>query len=79
MRNPRIELQNERETVASRIREVRTRKGMTQRQLLQAMNVPGKNLISEWETCKVTPTLIYAAKAAKALGVKLDDLVRGII
>lgn len=79
MPNPRIELRSEREAIAFRICEARIRKGMTQRQLLQAMNVRGKNLISEWETCKVTPTLIYAAKAAKALGVSLDELTRGVI
>lgn len=79
MGKPRIELQSEREIIAERIRSARIKKKMTQQQLIQAMNCPGKNLISEWEQGYKTPTLIYAAKAAKALGVSLDELTRGIV
>ena len=61
-----------------RIRELRLKKGWTQNELSARMNASHATRAFEWETGKRTPSLTSAAKLARALGVKLDDLVSGV-
>ena len=58
------------------LKTVRTSKGMTLRELAEEAEVP-HGYLSELERGKKTnPSLAVLQRLAKALGVKLEDLVR---
>ncbi len=61
--------------VALRIREVRTLRGLSQRQLAAKMEVP-RTYISKVENGRALPTLGSLERLATALSVQLGDLVQ---
>lgn len=61
-------------SVAGAIRALRTRAGLSQRQLAQRMNVP-RTYVSKIENEKATPTLSSLARLAAALEVSIPDLL----
>ena len=63
--------------IGERIRAIREKKGWTQEQLAEACGVYGANVISRWEAGKQVPRLDMAVEIADALGLALDELVRG--
>lgn len=67
--SPRSELQ-----VASSIRALRQRAGLSQRQLATRMNVP-RTYVSKIENDKAMPTLSSLERLARALGVGIPDLL----
>jgi transcriptional regulator with XRE-family HTH domain len=62
--------------VASAIRALRQRSGISQRQLAMRMNVP-RTYVSKIENEKATPTLSSLERLARALGVTVPDLITG--
>lgn len=62
-------------SVATAIRALRLRGGMSQRQLAQRMNVP-RTYISKIENEKACPTLSSLQRVADALNVTVCDLLR---
>jgi putative transcriptional regulator len=59
----------------NRIKEIRQRRSLTQRQLAEIIGTTQKR-ISYWETERHTPTLQYAIKIATALECSLEELTR---
>jgi transcriptional regulator with XRE-family HTH domain len=62
--------------VASAIRVLRQRSGISQRQLAMRMGVP-RTYVSKIENDKATPTLASLARLASALQVSVPDLLAG--
>ncbi len=62
--------------VASAIRTLRQRSGISQRQLALRMNVP-RTYVSKIENEKATPTLSSLERLARALQVTVPDLITG--
>lgn len=62
--------------VASAIRNLRQRSGMSQRQLALRMNVP-RTYVSKIENEKATPTLSSIERLAHALNVSVPELLNG--
>ncbi len=62
--------------VATAIRALRLRGGMSQRQLAMRMNVP-RTYVSKIENDKATPTLSSLERLARALEVGVPDLLNG--
>ena len=62
-------------SVAGAIRALRTRAGLSQRQLAQRMNVP-RTYVSKIENEKACPTLSSMQRLADALNVTVCDLLR---
>jgi transcriptional regulator with XRE-family HTH domain len=62
-------------SVAGAIRALRTRAGLSQRQLAQRMNVP-RTYVSKIENEKACPTLSSLQRLATALNVTVCDLLR---
>ena len=58
---------------ASRLRTLRERSGLSQKQLAEACNL-SQNAISLWEQGKREPTWSAVISVANVLGVTLDDL-----
>ena len=62
--------------LASAIRSLRHRNGLSQRQLALRMNVP-RTYVSKIENEKATPTLSSLERLARALEVTVPDLLNG--
>lgn len=62
--------------LASSIRSLRLRNGLSQRQLAARMSVP-RTYVSKIENEKATPTLSSLERLAKALEVSVPDLLCG--
>jgi transcriptional regulator with XRE-family HTH domain len=62
--------------VATAIRALRQRSGLSQRQLAMRMNVP-RTYVSKIENDKATPTLSSLERLARALEVGVPDLLNG--
>jgi len=62
--------------LASSIRNIRLRNGLSQRQLAARMSVP-RTYVSKIENEKATPTLSSLERLAKALEVTVPDLLTG--
>jgi transcriptional regulator with XRE-family HTH domain len=62
--------------VASAIRSLRQRSGLSQRQLAMRMAVP-RTYVSKIENEKATPTLSSLERLARALNVSVPDLISG--
>ena len=62
--------------LASSIRSMRLRNGLSQRQLATRMSVP-RTYVSKIENEKATPTLSSLERLAKALEVTVPDLLSG--
>src|SRR5205814_485995 len=62
--------------LASSIRSLRHRNGLSQRQLALRMNVP-RTYVSKIENEKATPTLSSLERLARALEVQVSDLLKG--
>lgn len=67
-------LTDPRETNGSKIATLRIAKGMTQKQLADAIG-GGQVDISRWERGVVTPSAKKLAAIAAALGCRMDDLM----
>lgn len=61
-------------TVGQRIRELREKAGLTQRQVAEKMGIHWAT-ISQWETGRFIPRESSAARLAEALGVKVQDIL----
>ena len=61
-------------TLSLRLRELRTKRGLTQAKLASRLRVSA-GAVSHWERGRRAPTLVQIANAAKALGVAPDALV----
>ncbi|HEU4324993.1 MAG TPA: helix-turn-helix transcriptional regulator [Roseiflexaceae bacterium] len=59
-----------------KLRELRLRRGMTQRELAQALGYVTSGYISEVETLKKMPSLDLVLKTARLFGVSSDVLTR---
>lgn len=62
--------------LASSIRQLRLRNGLSQRQLATRMSVP-RTYVSKIENEKATPTLSSLERLARALEVSVPDLLSG--
>ena len=62
--------------LASSIRSIRLRNGLSQRQLAARMSVP-RTYVSKIENEKATPTLSSLERLARALEVTVPDLLSG--
>ena len=62
--------------LASSIRSLRLRNGLSQRQLATRMSVP-RTYVSKIENEKATPTLSSLERLARALEVTVPDLLSG--
>jgi transcriptional regulator with XRE-family HTH domain len=62
--------------LASSIRSLRQRNGLSQRQLAMRMNVP-RTYVSKIENEKATPTLSSLERLARALEVSVPELLNG--
>jgi transcriptional regulator with XRE-family HTH domain len=62
-------------TLATILRELRLRAGLSQRQLAARMPVP-RSYVSKLENEKATPTLWSLERVARALGVTVPELLR---
>jgi transcriptional regulator with XRE-family HTH domain len=62
--------------LASSIRSLRQRNGLSQRQLAMRMNVP-RTYVSKIENEKATPTLSSLERLARALEVTVPELLNG--
>jgi transcriptional regulator with XRE-family HTH domain len=62
-------------TLATTLRELRLRAGLSQRQLAARMPVP-RSYVSKLENEKATPTLSSLERVARALGVTVPELLR---
>lgn len=58
------------------LKAVRKARGMTQQELADAANI-NRVTIAKYETGQIDPTLDSARKMADALGVTIDELVKG--
>lgn len=76
---PTIDLQNRRTAFGDRITAARERKGWSQRRLAMEMNLETRCSISSWERGHRVPTFPMAVKLARALGISLDELAKGIV
>ncbi len=63
--------------VGERIATLRTRRGMTQRELADALNVSSSEVVSRWERGEREPRIETLHAIASALGVPVGDLVGG--
>jgi transcriptional regulator with XRE-family HTH domain len=70
-----VEIGNRPLSVAGAIRALRTRAGLSQRQLALRMNVP-RTYVSKIENEKACPTLSSLQRLADALNVTVCDLLR---
>lgn len=61
-------------TIGERIRELRTQKGMTQKELGEKCNM-ADSAIRRYESNRGNPTIETLSRISKALNVRLDDLV----
>ena len=64
-------------TLADRLKELRTKKGLTQEQLARKAGVLLSSM-NTYEKGRTLPGLIAARKLAKALGVRLSDLLDNV-
>lgn len=63
---------------ASALRDARERAGLTQGQLARLIGVAGGERISRWELGASTPRGVTVSKLAKALGIRVVDLLDDI-
>lgn len=64
------------ERLIDNLKAVRKARGMTQQELADAANI-NRVTIAKYETGQIDPTLDSARKMADALGVTIDELVKG--
>ena len=61
-------------TFAIRLRELRTEKGLSMKQLAREINATD-GAVSNWENCVNEPKISYLIKLAKFFGVSADYLL----
>jgi transcriptional regulator with XRE-family HTH domain len=64
-------------TIGERIKQLREKASLSQSELANKAGVSVRSL-QNWEIGHRTPQLPAAAALAKALGVKLDELMKGV-
>ena len=64
------------ERMGARIRACRIEKGMTQRQLADALGVCDRT-VSKWERCRGCPDISLLADLSRVLGADLEELLAG--
>ena len=62
--------------IGDNVRRFRKKKGITQEELAEQINV-GRTMVVRIETGTKVPPLLIAAKIADVLGCTVDDLLRG--
>jgi transcriptional regulator with XRE-family HTH domain len=63
-----------RDRVATKVKRLRARRGMTQEQLAERAGI-SRTYLARLETARHDPTLSVLEKLAKALGVKVAELL----
>ena len=74
-----IELDSDRQRLAARIVSLREKKGWSQRELAIRLNSPSPSVVGHWEIGRQMPSLVMAARMAKAFGITLDELLEGVL
>lgn len=69
-------MQKESAKLGKNLRRIRTEKGITQGDIVRKLGV-SRSFVSNIENGKTNPTLATIAKLAKALGVNIEELMRG--
>ncbi len=67
-------MSDESEKLGQNLKRIRTKKGITQGDIVRALGMP-KSFVSSIENGKTNPTLATIAKIAKAVGVSIKDLL----
>ena len=62
-------------TIGERIRSIRKEKGLTQKELGEALGKRSQQQIGQWETGKANPKLETIEKIATALNVSVYELL----
>ena len=68
-------MQNESAKLGLNLKRIRTKKGISQGDIARTLEV-SRGFISTIENGKTNPTLATIAKLAKALGVKIEELIQ---
>ncbi|PWJ23355.1 DNA-binding XRE family transcriptional regulator [Branchiibius hedensis] len=63
---------------ANALRDAREKAGLTQTQLARLIGVAGGERVSRWELGSSTPRAATIGKLAKALGIRVVDLLDGV-
>lgn len=66
---------SERERIAARLREVRTMRGMSQRELAEAAQLTHRMDISRWERGVAMPSLMALRDVCKALRLTMTEFL----
>ena len=67
-------MQNEAQKLGQNLKRIRIEKGISQGDIVRKLGMP-KSFVSNIENGKTNPTLATIAKLAKALGVKIEELI----
>lgn len=68
-------MKDEAQKLGENLKRIRTEKGITQGDIARALEMD-KSFVSNIENGKTNPTLATIAKLAKALGVKIEELIK---
>ena len=66
---------NEAQKLGQNLKRIRTKKGMSQGDIVRALGMP-KSFVSSIENGRTNPTLSTITKLAKAIGVSTDELLK---
>lgn len=66
---------NEAEKLGKNLKRIRTKKGISQGDMVRILNMP-KSFVSSIENGKTNPTLATITKIAKAIGVSVGELMK---
>lgn len=69
-------MKSESAKLGKNLKRIRTEKGITQGDIVRTLGV-SRSFVSNIENGKTNPTLATIAKLAKALGVNIEELMRG--
>lgn len=68
-------MKGEAQKLGENLKRIRTEKGISQGDIMRTLGMP-KSFISNIENGKTNPTLSTIAKLAKALSVKIEELIK---
>ena len=68
-------MSDESEKLGQNLKRIRTKKGITQGDIVRALGMP-KSFVSSIENGKTNPTLATIAKLAKAIDVPIGELMK---
>lgn len=64
-------------TIGSRIKNLRKKAELTQEEFARKADIPYATLLKIENDSVKNPTMITIVKIAEALGIKIDDLIKG--